>query len=160
MPRNPVKPYRWLAQYYDQLFSDFRVHMGRARESVLQQEMAATAKRLCRAIDVNNARAFERYWKGDVWFERPGTVMVMRNGHSDDGQRAWSDIEWFIQRGKHWQRCRERVEEVCWHREEVRRTFRAAGFTRVRGYDEAPFYKDQPLIGPGCRTFYLAQKAG
>jgi len=34
-PNRPIRPYRWLAQYYDELFSDFRAPMDAAREHVL-----------------------------------------------------------------------------------------------------------------------------
>jgi hypothetical protein len=33
------------------------------------------------------------------------------------------------------------------------------GFDRVRAWDATPFFKDNPLIRPGCRTVYLARKA-
>jgi hypothetical protein len=85
--------------------------------------------------------------------------MVMRSGHSDGGGRAWSDVEWFIRRGKLWRRYRERVEEVCWDAAEIRLALQQAGFDQVRAWDAAPFFKDNPHIGPGCRTFYLARKA-
>ena len=37
-------------------------------------------------------------------------------------------------------------------------TFQEAGFDRPRARDAAPFFGDNPIIGPGCRTFYLAHK--
>ena len=38
MPRTPiVKPYRWLAQYYDELFSSFRFPIDAARERLLSR---------------------------------------------------------------------------------------------------------------------------
>lgn len=73
--------------------------------------------------------------------------------------RAWSDIEWFIREGNLWRRRRERVGEVCWSSDEIRRTLREAGFDRLRAWDATPFFKDNPLIRPGCRTVYLARKA-
>lgn len=109
-------------------------------------------------FDVNNALGFERYWAGVVWFETPGLVMVMRNGHDRKSTRAWSDIEWFIRDGRCWRRHQERVEEVCWDPEEIRRVFEVAGFDRLRSWDAAPFFKGNPMVGPGCRTVYLARK--
>ena len=53
---------------------------------------------------------------------------------------------------------RERLEEVCWNSAEIRRTLAAAGFDRIRAWDAAPFFKDNRLIRPGCRTVYLAGK--
>jgi SAM-dependent methyltransferase len=111
-------------------------------------------------FDVNNSRGFKKYWAATVWFEKPGVVSVMRNGHNRQADRAWSDIEWFIRDGSCWRRRHERVEEVCWESGEIRRTFREAGFDRLRAWDAAPFFKDNSVVGPGCRTFYLVRKAG
>jgi len=257
-----IRPYRWLAQYYDELFSSFRAPIDAARQRVLgpilphvetacdlacgtgttalmlarkgikmyavdlsplmcrlAREKAARARlplrvlradmrsfrlpqavdlitceydalnhvprradlrRVAKAVvqalrpggrfffDVNNSLGFERYWSGTVWFERPGLAVVMRNGHNRQADRAWSDIEWFIQDGSSWRRHHERVEEVCWSSSEIRRTLREAGFDQVRAWDSAPFFlgrpnplgnKAGPLIRPGCRTVYLARKS-
>jgi SAM-dependent methyltransferase len=248
-----VKPYRWLAQYYDEIISSFRFPIDRARERLLSRIMPSVSTacdlacgtgttalvfarkgitmyavdlspRMCRLtrekaeraglpirvlqadmrsfrlpkavdlitceydalnhvprkadlrkvaravaralragghflFDVNNALGFERYWTGAVWFEKPGVAVVMRNGHRRGTDRAWSDVEWFVRRGKLWRRYRERVEEVCWDADEIRLTFQETGFDQVRAWDGAPFFKDNPLIGPGCRTVYLARKA-
>jgi SAM-dependent methyltransferase len=110
-------------------------------------------------FDVNNAPGFERYWSGTTWVEKPGVAMVMRSGHNRHASRAWIDIEWFIREGKLWRRRQERVEEICWSPDEIRRTFREAGFDQLRAWDATPFFKKNPLIGPGCRTIYLARKA-
>jgi SAM-dependent methyltransferase len=120
-------------------------------------------------FDVNNSLGFERYWSGITWFEKPGVVLVMRNGHNRQADRAWSDIEWFIRDGNSWRRRHERVEEVCWDSDEIHRTFSDAGFDRLRAWDAAPFFKaimdarrpgqKNPIIAPGCRTFYLARKS-
>ena len=109
--------------------------------------------------DVNNARGFARYWSGTAWLEQPGAVLVMRNGHSPRADRAWSHFDLFVREGSAWQRHEDRVEEVCWSRAEIRRVFREAGFDRLRALDAAPFFPKDSLIGPGCRTFYLARKA-
>jgi SAM-dependent methyltransferase len=131
----------------------------------------ADLRKVCRSVarallpggwfyfDVNNAEGFERYWTGTVWIEKPGIVLVMRNGHDLRRRRAWSDVEWFIQRGRHWERRRERVEEVCWSEEEIRRTLAAEGFDDVNSWDAAPFFRQGKLVTAGCRTVYLARKA-
>lgn len=248
-----VKPYRWLAQYYDEIFSSYRFPMDAARERLLSRIMpgvgaacdlacgtgttalnlartgitmyavdlsplmcrltrekakraglrirvvqadmrdfrlpeavdlitcefdalnhvprkadlwkvARAAARALRAgghffFDVNNALGFERYWTGAVWFEKPDVALVMRNGHSQGADRAWSDVEWFVRQGRLWRRYHERVEEVCWDAGEIRRTFQETGFDQVRFWDAAPFFKNNSLIGRGCRTVYLARKA-
>jgi len=117
-------------------------------------------------FDVNNSLGFARYWSGIVWFEKPGVVLVMRNGHNRRADRAWSDIEWFIRDRKRWQRHRERV--VCWDSEEIHQTFRKTGFDQLRAWDAAPFFKAStdmprsdrkiPIVARGCRTFYLVRK--
>jgi len=111
-------------------------------------------------FDINNRKGFQRYWKNTWWNEKPGVVLVMRNGNDAANDRAWCDCEWFIRTGSGgWSRRHERVEEVCWSSKEIRTTFRNAGFERVRAFDASPFFKN-PLIIPGCRTIYLARKAG
>jgi len=111
-------------------------------------------------VDVNNRAGFTAYWKGVQWMEKPGVVLAMRNGHDAAHGRAWCDVEWFLREGGLWRRRRERVDEVCWSEREMRAALRAAGFDRVRAFDGAPFWKDSPIIGPGCRTIYLARRAG
>ena len=112
-------------------------------------------------FDVNNSLAFERYWSGTFWAEKPGIVMAMNNAHNRKAERAWSDIDWFVQdeSGKAWRRYRERVEEVCWTAEEIQRVFAAAGFAEQTAWDAAPFFKKtDPRVTPGCRTIYLMRK--
>jgi SAM-dependent methyltransferase len=111
-------------------------------------------------FDVTNSLGFKEYWSATVWLEKPDVVLVMRNGHNRHADKAWSDIELFIRDGRCWRRRHERVEEVSWEPDEIRRIFQAAGFDRPRAWDAAPFFKDNPVVGRGCRTFYLARKAG
>jgi len=110
-------------------------------------------------FDVNNSRGFSRYWTGTVWFEKPGVVLVMRNSHNERAGRAWSEVEWFFRDGSRWRRRHEHVEEVCWEAAEIHRILQKAGFDRVRAWDAAPFFKGIPIIGPGCRTVWLARKS-
>ena len=109
-------------------------------------------------FDVNNARAFKQYWTGTFWVEKPNVVVAMRNGHRPQLDRAWTDIDLFVRKGRLWQRNHERVEEVCWSSTEVKRALRRAGFDRLRAWDAAPFWKDQ-RVSQGCRTVYLASKS-
>jgi len=110
-------------------------------------------------FDVNNALGFERYWSGDIWFESSGVVVVMRQGHKPGTGKAWCDLEWFIREGSLWRRRHERLEEICWSSEEIHRALRTAGFDDVREWDAAPFYPEESVVGPGCRSVYLARKA-
>ena len=247
-----IRPYRWLAQYYDQLFSSFRFPIDTAREEVLapilprvqtacdlacgtgttalifarkginmyavdlspqmcrltsekadrarlpvvvfradmrsfrlpeavdlitceydalnhiprRADLRIVANAVHRALrpgghfyfDVNNARGFCRYWSGTIWFEKPGMAVVMRNGHNRHADRAWSEMDWFIRDGRCWRRHHERVEEVCWKSNEIRRVFKQAGFDHLRAWDATPFFTKNLLIDPGCRTIYLAHK--
>jgi SAM-dependent methyltransferase len=129
-------------------------------------DLRLVAKAVARALrpggyfyfDVNNRLGFERYWVTTQWIEKPGVVVVMRCGHHRQRDRAWADVEWFIRDGRCWHRRHERVEEVCWSSSEIRRTLREVGFDHVRAWDAAPFFKENPLIRPGCRTVYLAQR--
>jgi SAM-dependent methyltransferase len=129
-------------------------------------DLAKVARAACRALkpgghfyfDVNNSLGFRRYWDRDVWFETAHACMVMRNGHDAGGQKAWSDVEWFVRDRRGWTRHTERVEEVCWTAAEVRDALYAAGFDRIRTWDGAVFFPGSPVITRGCRTIYLARK--
>jgi SAM-dependent methyltransferase len=139
--------------------SDALNHVG------MKSDLLRVAKAVARALrpgghflfDVNNALGFKRYWTGNVWVEKPGVLLVMRNGHSKDAQRAWSDVEWFVQDGERWRRHHERVEEVCWSRSEIERALGRAGFASMRVWDAAPFFKNS-MVTRGCHTIYLARK--
>jgi len=109
-------------------------------------------------FDVNNRRGFKGYWKGAFCVEKPGIVLVMKNGNKAAWDRAWSDCVWFIRKGRLWARHTERVEEVCWSEKEMRRALGDAGFGAIRSWDSTRFIKGSPIIKRGCRTHYLARK--
>jgi len=109
-------------------------------------------------FDVNHDKGFERYWAGEFWVERPNLVAAMHNGHDSHAQRAWSEVDLFVREGRLWRRFRERVEEICWARSEIRESLRAAGFASVRCWDAAPFFRGYPDFAPGCRSVFLARK--
>lgn len=131
-----------------------------------KQDLRSVVRCVARALrpggyfffSINTPIGFCKYWTGTVYLEKPGAVMVMRSGHSVKADRAWSDVDWFIRKGNQWRRQRERVEEVCWTREEIRHTFLMAGFDQLRAWDAIPFFKDNPMMSPGCYTIYLARK--
>ena len=131
-----------------------------------RHDLASVVKCVARSLhsggyfffSINTPIGFRKYWTGDVCLEKRKVVMVMRNGHSPEADRAWSDIDWFIREGNRWLRRRERIEEVCWMRDEIRHIMLAAGFDQLRVWDSAPFFKDNPMISPGCYAIYLARK--
>ena len=110
-------------------------------------------------FDVNNRRAFEKIWPGSWWVEKAGVVLLMHGGYDRERDRGWTHVEWFLREGKLWRRHHERIEQVAWTSAEIRRTLRDAGFDRVRAWD-ARLFSRMPNTSPGCRTFYLARKAG
>lgn len=109
-------------------------------------------------FDVNHGKGFERYWAGEFWVERPGLVVAMHNVHDARAQRAWSDVDFFVREGRLWRRFRERVEEVCWTRAEIRTLLHKAGFDALRCWDAAPFFRGYPGFVPGCRSVFLARR--
>lgn len=110
-------------------------------------------------FDVNNRQAFEKVWTGTWRHEMPGVVLVIDGGYDRRRQKGWSNAEWFIRKGKSWQRTLERVEEVAWTAAEIRQSLRGAGFSTIRAWDQVPFVREWKLA-PGYRTVYLARKAG
>jgi SAM-dependent methyltransferase len=131
-----------------------------------KQDLRRVARCVARALapggyfffSINTPIGFRKYWTGTVCVEKPGAIMVMRNGHNQKADHAWCDVDWFISEGNHWRRRRERVEEVCWTREEIRHVFLMAGFDQLRAWDAAPFFKNNAMISPGCYTIYLGRK--
>ena len=130
-------------------------------------DLARVARAVARALrpgghfyfDVNNRLAFEVIWPGAWFIERPGVALTMHGGYDRARDRGVSDCEWFFREGKLWRRHREHIEQVAWTASEMRQTLRAAGFDRIRAFDATPFFRGDPRIRPGCRTFYLARKA-
>lgn len=131
-----------------------------------KEDLAAVVRSVARALrpggwfyfDVTHRAGFENAWTGTWWAEKPGVVMVMRNGNDARHDRAWSDVEWFVREaGGTWRRRRARVQEVCWSAREVRSILRGAGFDRVLARDASPYYRN-PVITPGCRSLFLARR--
>jgi len=132
-----------------------------------KSDLASVAGAVARALrpggyfyfDVNNRRSFEEAWQSTWWTDLPGAVIVMHGGYDRARDKAFSDVELFIREGRHWQRFRERVEEVCWTPTEIRDALSEAGFDRIRAWDAARFFESNPVIRAGHRTFYLARKS-
>lgn len=132
-----------------------------------KSDLSRVARSVARALrpggwfffDVNNRLAFQKVWPGTWWHERPGVVMVMHGGYDPRRQKGWTIAEWFIRKGKSWQRTSERIEEVAWTASEMRKSLHRAGFRAIRHWDEAPFVRGEWPISPGFRSIYLAQKA-
>jgi SAM-dependent methyltransferase len=109
-------------------------------------------------FDVNNRLAFERVWPLAWFLEKDPVAVVMHGGHKPGTDRAWSDVEWFIRKGRNWTRRHEHIEEVCWSAGEISDSLAAAGFDNIRSWDAAPFFNDRHTR-PGYRTFWRARKA-
>ncbi len=109
-------------------------------------------------FDVNNLAAFENVWQLGWFQEGPGFAVMLHGGCVKGEDRAWSDIEWFIKEGPLYRRHHEHVEEVCWTRQEIRDTLRAAGLKIAGTFDATLFFQNDYLTRPGYRTFYLARR--
>lgn len=111
------------------------------------------------AFDLNNRLAFEQIWPQNWFIDKDPVAIVVHGDHRPGSNRAWSDVEIFIRKGKTWTRHYDRVEEVCWSAGEVEEALAAAGFEDIRAWDAAPFFNDQ-FTPPGNRTFWRARKQG
>jgi SAM-dependent methyltransferase len=152
----------WLPEPVDLVTCEFDALNHVPRKSDLTRVANAVARALRPGgyfyFDVNNRLAFQKIWSGTAWFEKPGVVMVMRGGYDERRERGSTDVEWFIRQTGCWRRFRERVEQVAWTRAEVVETLRAAAFRRIRTCDATAFFRGDPRIRTGCRTFYVAHK--
>ena len=150
-----------LPEPVDLILSEYDAINHVPRRSDLRRVSLAVARALNPGgwffFDVNNLAGFEKYWRGTRWIEKPGIVLVMRNGHSLQRRKAWCDCEWFVREGRLWRRHTERVEEVCWTEDEINGMLTAAGFAEVQVWDATPF-KGDGITTEGCRSFFLACK--
>ncbi len=110
-------------------------------------------------FDANNRLSLEKAWPVTWCIERSGVLVLFRGGYDRGRAKAFSDVDLFVRKGNEWERFRERVEEVCWTKTEIRRVLRQVGFDQVREWDAAPFWKQNPYVHPGYRSYYLARKA-
>lgn len=108
-------------------------------------------------FDVNNRPAFECIWSTTWFLDKDPVAIVMHGTHKKGTDRAWLDVEFFLRKGKTYQRHQEHVEEVCWSANEIREALKRAGFDQIRTWDAAPFFKD-PYTRPGFRTFWRARR--
>jgi SAM-dependent methyltransferase len=109
-------------------------------------------------FDSNNRSALEEVWPLTWRMEKPGVVLVMHGEYDPERERAHSTADFFLKRGRLWERHQEHVDEICWTQEEVRKTLRAAGFEAVTARDASPFFPPDSMIGRGHRTIYLARR--
>lgn len=131
-----------------------------------KSDLARVARAVARALhpggyfyfDVNNRRHLERNWPGTFYAEKPGVVMVTRGSYDRRRAKGCVDFDWFVRERGRWRRLEERVEEVWWTASEIRRAFRAAGFTNIHAWDARLFSRGHQRFPADCRTFYLAQK--
>jgi len=84
--------------------------------------------------------------------------MAMRGGYDEHRDKGWTDVDWFIRRKGRWRRFRERVEQVAWAGSEIVEALRTAGFHHIHSTDAIAFFRGNPRIRPGYRTFYMAQR--
>ena len=131
-----------------------------------KSDLAAVAASAARALnpgghfyfDANNRLAFEETWPLTWRIEKPGLVVIMQGLHEEGTDVAHSTAEFFIRRGKLWERHLELVQEVCWTRKEIHDTLRAAGFDSIRTWDASRFFPPESMIARRHRTIYLARK--
>jgi len=111
------------------------------------------------AFDVNNRLSFEQIWPQNWFIDKDPVAIIVHGDHQPGADRAYSDVEIFIRKGKTWTRHYDRVEEVCWSAAEIEAALTEAGFDELRAWDAAPFFNDA-FTPPGNRTFWRARKRG
>ena len=109
-------------------------------------------------FDVNMRLALESVWPGTWFREQPGMAVVMNTFFDAATERCTTDIQWFLQKGRLWQREQESVEQVCWTDSEIRHELAEAGFGEVATWDALPFFTGDNSILPECCTFYRTRK--
>ena len=130
-----------------------------------KQDLARVLRAVARALqpggyfsfDLNNRLAFEQIWPQNWFIDKDPVAIIVHGDHFPGTDKAWSDVEIFVRKGKTWTRHFDRVEEVCWSAQQVEETLDAAGFEDVRAWDAAPFFDDE-FTPPGNRTFWRARK--
>lgn len=109
-------------------------------------------------FDVNTPKCFAEQYTAAHWVEMPGFKLVLHSRYAQRRGKAWLHFEWFLPAGKLWRHRQERIENVCWTDEEIRRVLRSAGFQRIRVWDGVAVRPPLPGARRGTDTYYLAQK--
>lgn len=109
-------------------------------------------------FDLNTQRTYEVSYRATHWFEQRSFCLLMRGDYDPRRKKGWMDLEWFLPEGKLWRRHRERMHDVWWTDQEIRRALRRAGFRNIRFWDAVQVRPPSPYRRPGFDAYYLAQK--
>ncbi len=109
-------------------------------------------------FDLNTQLTYRAYYPITRLEEGPGFFLATHGGFDPRRSHAWLQFEWFVQKGNHWRRYRERVVDTWWSDAEIRRALRRAGFARLRFWDGSRVRPRSLHPKPGYDAYYLAQK--
>lgn len=109
-------------------------------------------------FDLNTRRTLQELYPSSHFIEMRGFCLVMQGGYDRRRQKGWLNFDWFAPEGKLWRRHRERVEDVWWTEEEIRRALRTTGFRRIHTWDGVDIRPRNPEARRGFDIYYLAQK--
>lgn len=109
-------------------------------------------------FDLNTQRTYETAYRTTHWFEQRHFCLLMRGDYDARRKRGWMDLEWFLPEGKLWRRHHERMYDVWWTDQEIRRALRRAGFGKIRSWDGAQVRPPSMHPRRGFDSYYLAQK--
>jgi SAM-dependent methyltransferase len=111
-------------------------------------------------FDVNTKSIYEQRWPVPYFGEGRDVLMVTHGGYDVQTDKGWLVADFFIRDGRRWRRSKDRIDQVCWSDDEIRKTLQEAGFENIQAVD----MRDLPVEGlanvpPGWIVFYVAQKA-
>jgi SAM-dependent methyltransferase len=111
-------------------------------------------------FDLNMRPTYLKYYPTTRWEEHDGFGLLTRGGVDAKRERAWLELDWFIDHRGGWRRYRERIEDCWWSDREIRAALRQTGFQKTLSWDGTRIRPPKMKPRPGYDRYYLVQKSG